>query len=54
MPVLLWGMSAFPTENSNGALVKLVSAAEGVAVQIVERCTSEVVAIDSQKACKFA
>lgn len=47
-------MSAFPTENSNGVLVKLVSAAKGVAVQIAERGTNEVVAKDSQKACKFA
>ncbi|XP_049271856.1 uncharacterized protein LOC125758568 [Rhipicephalus sanguineus] len=34
----LWGTSTFPFENGNGLLVKLVTAAKGVPLQIAERC----------------
>lgn len=34
----LWGTSTFPFENSNGLLVKLVTAAMGVPLQIADRC----------------
>ncbi|XP_064457732.1 uncharacterized protein LOC135368420 [Ornithodoros turicata] len=34
----LWGTSTFPFENGNGQLVKLVKAAQGVPLQIAERC----------------
>ncbi|XP_072145539.1 uncharacterized protein [Dermacentor andersoni] len=34
----LWGTSTFPFENSNGLLVKLVTASKGVPLQIAERC----------------
>lgn len=35
----LWGTSTFPFENGNGQLVRLVKAAQGVPLQIAERCT---------------
>ncbi|XP_077514328.1 uncharacterized protein LOC144125105 [Amblyomma americanum] len=37
----LWGTSTFPFENGNGQLLKLVTAAQGVPLQIAERCITK-------------